>query len=79
MWSGGGLADANNSFRSNTLSLPVLANGAAVYSFLVTAFGSAALLGPVLTKALLAKGGYALAYNVFAALSLLALLLGSLV
>ena len=43
---------------------------------------SAALLGPVLTKgikALLAKGGYALAYNVFAALSLLALLLGSLV
>ena len=55
------------------------ANGAAVYSFLFTAFGSAALLGPVLTKALLAKGGYALAYNVFAALSLLALLLGSLV
>ena len=42
---------------------------------------SAGLLGPVLTKgkALLAKGGYALAYNVFAALSLLALLLGSLV
>ena len=42
---------------------------------------SAGLLGPVLTKgkALLAKGGYALAYNVFAALSLLALLFGSLV
>jgi len=53
------------------------ANGAGVYSFLFTGFGCAALLGPVLSNALLSKGGYALAYNVLASLSLMALTLAS--
>jgi len=46
------------------------ANGAGVYSFLFTGFGCAALLGPVLSNKLFDRGGYALIYNVLAALSL---------
>jgi len=45
------------------------ANGASVYSFLFTGFGFAALLGPLLSTALLAKGGYPLVYTVLALLS----------
>ena len=45
------------------------AQGAAVYAFLFTAFGCAALLGPVLTTALLHTGGYPLVYTVLALLS----------
>jgi len=52
--------------------------GPNVYSFLFTGFGFAALLGPVVSNALLVKGGYALAFNVLAALSLISLALASL-
>jgi len=45
------------------------ANGPSVYSFLFTGFGFAALLGPILSTALLAKGGYPLVYTVLAMLS----------
>lgn len=53
-------------------------NGAGVYSFLFTGFGLAALLGPVLSNALLSKGGYPLVYNVLGALSFVSLLLSRL-
>ena len=48
------------------------ARGAAVYSLLFTAFGCAALLGPLLSTALLASGGYPLVYTALALLSALA-------
>ena len=47
------------------------AQGASVYSFLFTGFGCAALLGPLLSSALLQKGGYSLVYSVLALLSAL--------
>ena len=47
------------------------AQGASVYSFLFTGFGCAALLGPLLSTALLQKGGYSLVYSVLALLSAL--------
>ena len=45
------------------------AEGASVYSFMFTAFGSAALLGPILGNKLLAVGGYELVYRVLGAMS----------
>jgi len=45
------------------------AQGADVYSFLFTGFGCAALLGPLLTTALLQKGGYRLVYMVLSLMS----------
>ena len=36
------------------------ASGASVYSFMFSAFGTAALLGPVISNALLAAGGFKL-------------------
>lgn len=45
------------------------ASGASVYSVLFTAFGSAALLGPIVSKALIAKGGFELVFLVFGVLS----------
>eukprot|EP00967_Tisochrysis_lutea_P047417 scaffold57769_cov32-Tisochrysis_lutea.AAC.3 len=44
--------------------------GASVYSFMFTAFGSAALLGPILSNALLAKGGFGLVFKTIGLLSL---------
>ena len=46
-----------------------------VYSFLFTGFGTAALLGPILSSMLLSKGGFGLAYTVLGLLSLLSFLL----
>ena len=46
------------------------ANGAKVYSFLFTGFGSAALMGPLLSNYLLSKGGYELLYTTLGGLSL---------
>jgi hypothetical protein len=46
------------------------AAGASVYSILFTAFGSAALLGPLLSNALLAKGGFGLVFTVIGLMSL---------
>ena len=51
------------------------ANGPAVYSFLFTAFGSAALLGPILSAKLMAKGGFELVSLVLAVLSAVSLTL----
>jgi len=51
------------------------ANGPKVYSFLFTGFGTAGLLGPILSSMLLSKGGYGLAYNVLGLLSLISFLL----
>ena len=53
------------------------ANGPSVYSFLFTGFGFAALLGPVLSRALMSRGGYALAYTVLSLLSLCSLSLAA--
>ena len=43
--------------------------GASVYSIMFTAFGCAALLGPILGKALMARGGFELVFLVFGLLS----------
>ena len=51
------------------------ANGPSVYSFLFTAFGSAALLGPILSVKLMAKGGFKLVSLVLAVLSAVSLTL----
>ena len=51
------------------------AQGASVYSFLFTGFGCAALLGPLLSNALLASGGYPMVYTTLAAMSAFAFLL----
>jgi len=40
------------------------ASGASVYSIMFTAFGSAALLGPIASNALLQRGGYPLVFSV---------------
>lgn len=45
------------------------ANGASVYSFMFTAFGSAALLGPILGARLFARGGFELVFRVLGLLS----------
>jgi len=46
------------------------ANGAKVYSFMFTGFGSAALLGPVLANFLRSKGGFELLFTTLGGLSL---------
>lgn len=46
--------------------------GATVYSVLFTAFGSAALLGPMLSTALMQKGGYPLVYTTLSLMSAIA-------
>ncbi len=48
-------------------------DGASVYSFMFSAFGIAALTGPILGKALLARGGYELLFRVLGCLSLASL------
>ena len=50
-------------------------NGPSVYSFLFTGFGAAALLGPILSARLTAKGGFELVSSVLAVLSAVALTL----
>jgi len=51
------------------------ANGPKVYSFLFTGFGTAALLGPVISSRLLSKGGYPLVFNTLGLLSLISMAL----
>lgn len=53
------------------------ANGARVYSFLFTGFGSAALMGPILGNYLLSKGGFELLYTTLGLLSLVSTALAS--
>jgi len=53
------------------------ANGASVYSVMFTAFGSAALLGPVLGNLLLSKGGFKLQYKVLGSMALVSFGLAS--
>jgi len=53
------------------------ANGASVYSFMFTAFGLAALMGPVIGNALLSTGGFELVYRTLGLLSLGALTIAS--
>ena len=56
-------------FPAQTFRLFGTSQGAAVYSFLFTAFGLASLLGPMLSSFLLAKGGYPLVYSTLALMS----------
>ena len=56
-------------FHGNTLRL-FGARGPAVYSWLFTAFGAAALAGPVMSRWLHQMGGFALVFRVFGGLAL---------
>jgi OFA family oxalate/formate antiporter-like MFS transporter len=51
------------------------ANGTLVYGILYTAFASAALTGPIMSKALIAMGGYDLVFIAFGSLPLISALL----
>eukprot|EP00747_Dinoflagellata_sp_TGD_P148326 gnl/TRDRNA2_/TRDRNA2_176914_c2_seq6.p2 gnl/TRDRNA2_/TRDRNA2_176914_c2~~gnl/TRDRNA2_/TRDRNA2_176914_c2_seq6.p2 ORF type:complete len:122 (+),score=21.85 gnl/TRDRNA2_/TRDRNA2_176914_c2_seq6:48-368(+) len=48
------------------------ANGSMVYGFMFSAFGFAAVLGPVASKALLAMGGYGMVFRTYGLLALVA-------